>query len=33
VLGAAGLYVWIGLWSLAVPVEVGAASAILRIED
>jgi uncharacterized membrane protein YoaK (UPF0700 family) len=30
---AAGLYLWIGLWCLAVPVAVGAASAILRIED
>jgi uncharacterized membrane protein YoaK (UPF0700 family) len=30
---AAGLYLWIGLWCLAVPVAVGAASAILRIEE
>ena len=30
---AAGLYLWIGLWCLAVPVAVGAVSAILRIED
>jgi uncharacterized membrane protein YoaK (UPF0700 family) len=30
---AAGLYLWIGLWCLAVPVAVGAASTILRIED
>jgi len=30
---AAGLYLWVGLWCLAVPVLVGAASAILRIED
>jgi len=30
---AAGLYLWIGLWCLAVPVAVGAASAILQIEE
>lgn len=30
---AAGLYLWIGLWCLAVPVVVGAASAALQIED
>jgi len=30
---AAGLYLWVGLWCLAVPLAVGAASAILRIED
>jgi uncharacterized membrane protein YoaK (UPF0700 family) len=30
---AAGLYLWIGLWCLAVPVAVGAASAILQIDD
>lgn len=30
---AAILYYWIGFWSLAVPVIVGAATAILRIED
>lgn len=27
------LYVWVGFWGLAVPVAVGAASAILRAED
>ncbi len=30
---AAVLYAWIGFWSLALPVAVGAASAIVRIED
>jgi uncharacterized membrane protein YoaK (UPF0700 family) len=30
---AAALYVWIGFWSLAVPVAVGAATAIMRVED
>ena len=30
---AAALYFWIGFWCLAVPVAVGAASAIMRIEE
>jgi uncharacterized membrane protein YoaK (UPF0700 family) len=30
---AAALYFWIGFWCLAVPVVVGAASAIIRIEE
>jgi uncharacterized membrane protein YoaK (UPF0700 family) len=30
---AAVLYAWIGFWSLALPVAVAAASAIIRIED
>jgi uncharacterized membrane protein YoaK (UPF0700 family) len=30
---AAALYVLVGFWSLAVPVAVGAAAAILRVED
>ena len=30
---AAGLYLWIGLWCLAVPVAVGAASAIIRVDE
>ena len=30
---AAILYAWVGFWSLALPVAVGAASAIVRIED
>jgi uncharacterized membrane protein YoaK (UPF0700 family) len=30
---AAVLYAWIGFWSLALPVAVGTASAIVRIED
>jgi uncharacterized membrane protein YoaK (UPF0700 family) len=30
---AAALYAWIGFWSLALPVAVGAASAIIRVED
>jgi uncharacterized membrane protein YoaK (UPF0700 family) len=30
---AAALYAWIGFWCLAVPVVVGAASAILAVED
>jgi uncharacterized membrane protein YoaK (UPF0700 family) len=30
---AAVLYAWIGFWSLALPVAVGAASAIVSIED
>jgi uncharacterized membrane protein YoaK (UPF0700 family) len=30
---AASLYFWIGFWCLAVPVVVGAASAIIRIEE
>jgi uncharacterized membrane protein YoaK (UPF0700 family) len=30
---AAGLYLWIGLWCLAVPVAVGAASAFIQIEE
>jgi len=30
---AAGLYVFVGFWCLAVPVVVGAASAVMRIED
>jgi uncharacterized membrane protein YoaK (UPF0700 family) len=30
---AAVLYAWIGFWSLALPVAVGAACAIVRIED
>lgn len=30
---AAVLYAWIGFWSLALPVAVGAASAIIRVED
>jgi uncharacterized membrane protein YoaK (UPF0700 family) len=31
--GAPLLYAWIGLWNLAVPVVVGAASALLRAEE
>ncbi len=30
---AATLYLWIGFWCLAVPVAVGAASALIRIEE
>ena len=30
---AAALYLWIGFWSLAVPVAVGTASALMRTED
>jgi uncharacterized membrane protein YoaK (UPF0700 family) len=30
---SAVLYYWVGFWSLAVPVAVGAATAILRVED
>jgi uncharacterized membrane protein YoaK (UPF0700 family) len=30
---AAALYAWVGFWNLAVPVLVGAATAILRPED
>ncbi len=30
---AAALYLWIGFWCLAVPVGVGAASALIRTED
>jgi uncharacterized membrane protein YoaK (UPF0700 family) len=30
---AAVLYAWVGFWSLALPVAVAAASAIVRIED
>jgi len=30
---AAALYAWIGFWSLALPVAVGIASAITRLED
>ena len=30
---AAALYFWIGFWCLAIPVVVGAASAIVRIEE
>ena len=30
---AAALYLWIGFWSLAVPVAVGTASALVRTED
>ena len=30
---AAGLYLWVGLWCLAVPVVIGAATAIVRIEE
>jgi len=30
---AAALYFWIGFWSLAVPVAVGAASALMRAEE
>ena len=30
---AAGLYLWVGLWCLAVPVVLGAATAIVRIEE
>lgn len=30
---AAALYVWVGFWCLAVPVAVGAATAIVRAED
>jgi len=30
---AAALYYWIGFWCLAVPVGVGAVSAMIRIED
>ena len=30
---SAVLYFWVGFWSLAVPVAVGAATAILRVED
>jgi uncharacterized membrane protein YoaK (UPF0700 family) len=30
---AAALYVWVGFWCLAVPVVVGAATAIMRAED
>jgi hypothetical protein len=30
---AAVLYTWIGFWSLALPVAVAAAGAIVRIED
>ena len=30
---AAALYAWIGFWSLALPVAVGIASAIIRLED
>lgn len=30
---AAALYAWVGFWSLALPVVVGAASVIVRIED
>lgn len=30
---AAALYLWIGFWCLAVPVAVGAASALVRTED
>lgn len=30
---AAALYAWIGFWSLALPVAVGAAGAVVRLED
>jgi len=30
---AAGLYLWIGLWCLAMPVAIGVASALIRIEE
>jgi uncharacterized membrane protein YoaK (UPF0700 family) len=30
---AAALYMWFGFWCLAVPVAVGAASAIMRPDD
>ena len=30
---AAALYFWIGFWCLAVPVAVGAASAIIRVDE
>jgi uncharacterized membrane protein YoaK (UPF0700 family) len=30
---AALLYAWIGLWNLAIPVAMGAASAVIRTKD
>ena len=30
---AAGLYLWVGLWCLAMPVAIGVASALIRIEE
>jgi uncharacterized membrane protein YoaK (UPF0700 family) len=30
---AAALYAWIGFWSLALPVAVGMASAMIRLDD